>query len=385
MSSDVKTKKAISTESFIFLAVFSFVVYFFCSKMGTVNVFSTMMKTSYRLLIDTVFFIMALAVLAGAIGSLFSEFGIIAMINKLLCPLMKPLYDLPGAAAIGVVTCYISDNPAIISLANDKGFKRYFKKYQFPSLTNISTAFGMGLVVTTFMMAQKAPQGENFIKAAMIGDLGAVVGSIVSVRIMQFFTKKAYGTEAMADEEASNDTILLDRRVVREGSVGKRILESLLEGGKSGVDVGLSIIPGVLVICTLVFMLTNGPSKTGVYTGAAFEGIPVLPWIGDKLSFIFKPLLGFKSAKVIAFPITSLGAVGAALSLVPQFLSEGIIRGNEVAVFTAMGMCWSGYLSTHVAMMDALGYREMTGKAILSHTIGGFCAGIAAHFLYLIL
>mgnify|MGYP006924685256 FL=1 len=47
-----------------------------------------------------------------------------------------------------------------------------------------------------------------------------------------------------------------------------------------------------------------------------------------------------------------------------------------------MGMCWSGYLSTHVAMMDALGSKELTGKAILSHTIGGVAAGMAAHFLY---
>lgn len=385
MSANIKTKKAISKESFAFLIIFAVVTYLFCSKMGVVNMFGTLMKTSYELLINTVFFIMAIAVLAGAVGSLFSEFGIIAIINKLLYPLMKPLYNLPGAAAIGVVTSYISDNPAIISLANDKGFKRYFKKFQLPALTNIGTAFGMGLVVTTFMMSQKAPAGQDFIKAALIGDLGAIVGSIVSVRIMLHFTKKAFGVDAWADEEASSDKLLLDRRVVREGNTGRRILESLLEGGKAGVDVGISIIPGVLVICTLVLMLTNGASKTGVYTGAAFEGIPVLPWIGEKLSFIIEPLLGFKNAQAIAFPITSLGAVGAALSLVPGFLLKGIIGGNEIAVFTAMGMCWSGYLSTHVAMMDALGYRELTGKAILSHTIGGFCAGMAAHFLYLLL
>jgi hypothetical protein len=49
-----------------------------------------------------------------------------------------------------------------------------------------------------------------------------------------------------------------------------------------------------------------------------------------------------------------------------------------------MGMCWSGYLSTHVGMMDALKCRELTNRAIISHTIGGLCAGISAHFIYLL-
>ena len=49
---------------------------------------------------------------------------------------------------------------------------------------------------------------------------------------------------------------------------------------------------------------------------------------------------------------------------------------------TAMCMCMSGYLSTHVAMMDSLGCKKLTGKAILSHTIGGVLAGVFAHLLY---
>ncbi|MBW4861759.1 MAG: hypothetical protein KZY57_02895, partial [Paeniclostridium sp.] len=83
--------------------------------------------------------------------------------------------------------------------------------------------------------------------------------------------------------------------------------------------------------------------------------------------------------------ITSLGAVGAAMSLVPKFISEGVITPNDIAVFTAMGMCWSGYLSTHVGMMDALNARDLTSKAIISHTIGGLCAGISAHFIYILI
>ena len=47
-----------------------------------------------------------------------------------------------------------------------------------------------------------------------------------------------------------------------------------------------------------------------------------------------------------------------------------------------MCMCWSGYLSTHVAMMSSLKVNKLTGKAILSHTIGGLCAGVAANWIF---
>lgn len=131
-------------------------------------------------------------------------------------------------------------------------------------------------------------------------------------------------------------------------------------------------------------LFTFGPSAGGYFTGAAYEGVQLLPWIGEKLGFLFEWLFGFTDPHLIAFPITALGAVGAALGLVPNFSAAGWIDGNAIAVFTAIGMCWSGYLSTHTAMLDTLGYRRLTSKAILAHTIGGFVAGIVAHWTYVL-
>ena len=326
---------------------------------------------------------MAIAVIAGAVSGLFSEFGLIALINKIISPLMKPVYDLPGAASMGVLTTYLSDNPAILGLAEDTNFKKYFKKYQLPALTNLGTAFGMGLIVTTSMIGITSPTGENLGFAALIGNIGAIIGSVVSVRMMILFTKKEYGTtEYCIPLEEGSEKDVFEQREVRDGGIGARALEALLDGGKNGVDVGLAIIPGVLAICTVVMMLTNGPSADGVYTGAAYEGVALLPWIGEKLQFILSPLFGFSSPSAISVPITALGAAGAAVGLIPKMVADGVAHANDVAVFTAMCMCWSGYLSTHVAMMSSLKCSKLTGKAIISHTIGGIVAGIAANWLF---
>ena len=378
-------KKAVGPEVFVFLVIFLGFFVALCMKMGTVNMFNTMMNTAFDLLLNTVFYIMAIAVLAGAISALFSEFGVISLLNKLLSPVIKVVYGLPGASAVGVFTTYLSDNPAILTLANDNNFRRYFKKYQLPALTNIGTAFGMGLIITTFMAGLHSPTGESFGLAVLVGNIGAIVGSIVSTRLMLWRTAKIYGKEEMCDVDDGGETMDVNKfRKVREGSVGGRFLDALVEGGKSGVDMGMAVIPGVLIICTIIMMLTNGAGENG-YTGAAYEGIAVLPWIGDKLSFILQPLFGFQSSEAIAVPITALGAAGAAIGIVKDLVTAGLANAHDVAVFTAMCMCWSGYLSTHVAMMDSLKCSKLTGTAIICHTIGGLCAGVFANWAYQLL
>ena len=347
------------------------------SIMGVPQMLNTIMKTAHDLLLNTCFYLMAICVITGAIGKLFVEFGVVKLLERLLRPLMRPLFNLPGVASLGAVMTFLSDNPAIISLAQDKRFSSYFKKYQYISLTNFGTAFGMGLLVIVFMV------GQGFYAEPFIGLIGAFCGCIVSTRLMQRFVVKAF--PKFAEENATEGKcIAKEEDVIEEKSLFIRTLNSLLDGGRTGVEVGLAIIPGVLIISTLVMIMTFGPAGDGVYNGAAYEGVELLPFLAGKINIVFEWLFGFNDPHLVAFPITALGAVGAALGLVPSFVAEGWADGNAIAVFTAIGMCWSGYLSTHTAMLDSLGYRELTSKAILAHTIGGLVAAFIAHWIYVV-
>ena len=362
----------------ICLAVVFALFFYLGRSMGTANMLNTMMHTAHDLLLNTVFYLMGICVLTGALGRIFVEFGVVKLLERILRPLMRPLFNLPGVASLGAVMTFLSDNPAIISLASDKRFSSYFKKFQFISLTNFGTAFGMGLLVMVFMV------GQGYFWEPAVGFVGAFCGCVVSTRIMQHFVLRNYPhylTESVDVEKPMDKT---EEDEGGEKTVFIRVLNSLLDGGRSGADVGLAIIPGVLIISTFVMILTFGPSAGGEYTGAAYEGVALLPWLAGKVNFVFEWLFGFGDPHLIAFPITALGAVGAALGLVPNFIAQGWIDGNAIAVFTAIGMCWSGFLSTHTAMLDTLGYRDLTSKAILAHTIGGIVAAIAAHLLFVL-
>jgi len=249
------------------------------SIMGLPNMLNTIMKTAHDLLLNTVFYLMGICVITGALGRLFIEFGVVKLIERLLRPLMKPLFNLPGVASLGAVVTFLSDNPAIISLAQDKRFAAYFKKYQYISLTNFGTAFGMGLLVIVFMV------GQGFFVEPFIGFFGAFCGCIVSTRLMQRFVLKAYPHYAaeQAIEEAVEDEKAEESE--KHESLFIRILNSLLDGGRSGVDVGIAIIPGVLIISTFVMILTFGPAESG-YTGGAYEGVELLPWLANQCSWL---------------------------------------------------------------------------------------------------
>jgi hypothetical protein len=361
-----KVVKAITTETVVSLAVVSAIFAIFAWRMGLANMFGTMMGTAHDLILNTVLFLMGVIIIAGAFTSL-----------------MRPLFGLPGASSVGAVATYLSDNPAIMPLAVDKGFLKYFKKWQVTTLVNLGTVFGMGLIVTTFMLAQSSESGRLG-RAVLLGNIGAILGGIVSVRLMGYFGKKRYGkeTDVITDEEEGYD--LLRYREVRNGNVAQRALEALLDGGVHGVKTGLDIMPGIVIICTIVMMLAFGPND-GAYTGAAYEGIGFFPWVGTKMSFIIEPLFGFSSPEAIAFPATSLGSVGAALAIVPPFLEGGIVGAKEICVFTAIGICNAGFLSTHVGMMDGIKERGLTNIAISTHFVGGLCAGVFGHALFLLL
>ena len=366
--------KRSTVEALVFLTLLIGGFCLLAWKMGAGNLLNTMMNTAHGLILNVVLYLMGITVLTGALSKLLAEFGVVTLLEKVLRPLMRPLFNLPGVAALGAVMTFLSDNPAIIALSKDKTFASYFKKYQLVSLTNFGTAFGMGFVVLITMI------GFGQAVPALIGLLGAFCGSIISTRLMQRSVLKTYPEMDSPVIEESEEELEKEVEEEHKKSTFMRFLDAMLDGGKNGVELGLQIIPGVVIITTMVILVTFGLKDGAVYDGSANQGVPILPWLADKIDFVFKGLFGFTAMELIAFPMTALGAVGAALGLLPEFNSAGILDGNAIAVCTAIGMCWSGYLSTHTAMLDSLGYRHLISKAILSHTIAGLCAGVIAHF-----
>lgn len=357
------------------------------SVMGFTNMLNTIMRTAHDLLLNTVFYLMAMCVLTGALSRIFSVFGVVDLLQKMLKPVLRPLFNLPGVSSAGALMTFLSDKPAIISVAKNPLFARYFKRYQHISLVNFAGSYAMGLLVIIFMM------GHGFYTEPLYGLVGAIIGSIIATRLMQSLILKEC-------PQYKDEDVIEGARNKGQGAktpyethpddprqtLFVRVLDALLDGGKSGVEVGLAIIPGVLIISTLVMTLTFGSDpETGTYTGEAYQGTELLPYLAGKAGFVLHWLFGFNASELVAFPITALGTVGAALGLIPEMMTKGIIDSNAIAVFTAMGMCWSGFLSADAATLDSLGYRHFISRSFTCTFIGGIAAGIITHWLYVLI
>ena len=79
--------------------------------MGLPNMLNTIMKTAHDLLLNTVFYLMSICVITGAIGRVFVEFGVVTLLERTLRPLMRPIFNLPGVTSLGAVMTFLSDNP----------------------------------------------------------------------------------------------------------------------------------------------------------------------------------------------------------------------------------------------------------------------------------
>ena len=69
--------------------------------MGVPNMLNTIMKTAHDLLLNTVFYLMSICVITGALGRVFVEFGVVALLERTLRPLMRPIFNLPGVTSLG--------------------------------------------------------------------------------------------------------------------------------------------------------------------------------------------------------------------------------------------------------------------------------------------
>ena len=185
----------------IILALFGYLG----SVMGMTNMLNTIMKTAHGLLLNTVFYLMSMCVLTGALSKILTEFGVVNLLQVTLRHVMRPLYNMPGVAVVASMMTFLSDNPAIITLSKNKQFAKYFKVYQFISLANFGTAFGMGLLVIVFMI------GQGYFAAPIIGFIGAASGGIIATRLMQYFICKKYPEYRDKDAVSKEEVELLEK------------------------------------------------------------------------------------------------------------------------------------------------------------------------------
>lgn len=281
--------------------------------------------------------------LAGLLLPLLLDFGLLEFIGAMLTKVMRPLFKIPGRAAVDCITSWIGDGTLGVMLTNNQYQDGY---YSAREASIISTTFSAVSITFSIVVLAQVDLMEYFGAYYLLICLIGVVCAIIVPRIPPLSLKKDdYLVEGRAmpetlpegyDGSVDYGVALAVQRVDEHKGIGQ-----FLENGiKNAAGMWFGVLPVVMCIGTLALVLSN---NTGIFE---FLGQPFLPL----LEFLQVPeaeaasktmIVGFTdmftpsiiAAEAIADPMTRfIVAVVSVTQLI--YLSEvgGLILGSKIPV-----------------------------------------------------
>ncbi len=278
--------------------------------------------------------------IAGLLLPLLLDFGLLEFIGTLLTKIMRPLFKIPGRAAVDCVTSWLGDGTLGVILTNNQYEEGYYSDRE---AAIIATNFSAVSITFSIVVLSEVGLMEHFGLFYLLVCLIGVVCAIICPRIPPLSRKK---NVYLLDNDARDETIpagsssfsygleLAGKRAVTNAS----ITSFLQKGSKNALEMWFSVLPFVMTIGTLALVVAN---NTTVFE---FLGKPFLPL----LEFLQVPeaveasktlIVGFTdmftpaiiAAESISSPVTHfIVAVVSVTQLI--YLSEvgGLILGSKI-------------------------------------------------------
>ena len=196
------------------------------------------MHTAHDLLLNTVFYLMGICVVTGAIGRLFVEFGVVKLLENILRPLMRPLFNLPGVAALGATMTFLERQPRHHLPLAGPPFLPLFQEIPIHLADQLRNRFrdgaaGHGVHGRAGLLHRAGHR--PFRRLLRLHRVDSPHAVFRHQGLPSFAVEDAVVNRAGKLEE--------EEEKVETKSVFIRTLNSLLDGGRTGVDVGIAIIP----------------------------------------------------------------------------------------------------------------------------------------------
>ena len=281
--------------------------------------------------------------LAGLMLPLLLDFGLLEFIGAMLTKIMRPLFTIPGRAAVDCITSWIGDGTLGVMLTANQYEGGYYSKRE---AAIIATTFSAVSITFSIVVLAQVDLMEYFgLYYLLICAIG-IVCALILPRIPPLSLKKdEYLIEgkAMSGELPAgyNSSLQYGLALARERVGEFRGISQFLENGiKNSAGMWFGVLPVVMCIGTLALVLANNTTIFEVL------GMPFLPL----LNFLDVPeaaaasktmIVGFTdmftpsiiAASTVTTPMTKfIIAVISVTQLI--YLSEvgGLILGSKIPV-----------------------------------------------------
>lgn len=310
-------------------ALLALMVFF---KKGSVNVYGT--DTGGFVLVTLLPKLLINLSLATLLSPFLLDFGLLEFTGVLMTPIMRPLFQLPGAAAVNCITSWVGDGTSNATMII-QGYKQ--GRYTIKEASVIIAAFSAVSISFCVLLLEYVGLQSHF--KAFYGTV-TLSGFVVALLLPR--TPPLAGKPNMYIATRKPNT---EKKDSEKGSIWYRALqEAMAKASRSGnvatilkkalfgiVEVALSVLPGVMVVGTLGLMLAYSSYTKPVLAFLGKPFIPLLTWFGIPeaaqathaffIGFVDMFIPAILAAKDITAPITRF--VISALSVTQViYLSE---------------------------------------------------------------
>lgn len=271
------------------------------------------------------------------------NYGLIDFIGSLMEPLMRPVWKLPGRAAVNAIASFVSSSSVGV-LITSKLYKRGV--YTEKEAVLVATGFSAVSIGFAYMVIKTAGLQDHFIMVYFSSLVITLVVSAVIARIPPFSKKNnvyvdgRQQTQQDIEQMRTTDKKLLKTaldRAVKKAYTAPPLLSEL----KSSLKDGLEVMPKVITLLASI----------GTASLIIAENTPVFTWIGS----LFIPLLNLLNVPN-AVEIAPSFPVGIAEMFLPVLLIADKIDVLDIGaryVVTAVSIVQIIFFAETVVVMMA--------------------------------
>lgn len=267
--------------------------------------------SSLEIACDSFFAIM----IAGTLVAFITEFGFIEFLGRLVEPLMRVIYKLPGKASVDAIASFVIAPAAGVMITNDLYRKNTYTDREAAS---ISTNFSIASLGGFAFLSGIAGIGGEFAKVVVAALLCTFILAAIMIRIPPLSKKSNRyfdGTEQSEEERRPGKYTSDIFKLAFQDGVSKASESSFtcfLTQVKSSFMFGIKVNAFIMSLSTICLLIAN-------YT-------PITKWIAVPMAPILSAL-GLADAEAIA--------ASSVVGILALSLPATLIKGKAVAVASA--------------------------------------------------
>lgn len=240
----------------------------------------TSSDTGSLVLADLLPVLFSIFLFAGLFLPLLLDFGLLEFIGCLLVKIMRPIFGLPGRAAIDCIASWLGDG-TIGVLLTSKQYEEGF--YTEREAAVIGTTFSLVSITFSLVVINTVGLGHLFIPFYLTITFASLIAAIIMPKLPPLSRKKNVlydGSLPTSNEESGQmgDSLRTGFKLATEKATSQNFVKCVLvDGFKNVLDMWLGVIPVVMAVGTLALILAT---YTPLFEILGLPFTPILSLLG---------------------------------------------------------------------------------------------------------